>query len=62
MTGRELIEAICRNVQSFDAEIPIEILHRDSNMCVISRQRVKAAVLINGTLKLEGSSISNREP
>ncbi len=58
MTGRELIRAICESTECFDAEIPIEILHRDEHNCVTCCQLAGQVVFINGKLKIEASGLS----
>lgn len=60
MTGRELISRICESCVSLDAEMPIEIVHRDSrDGTVRQKQVVTESCFINGKLKLEGIGIEN---
>ena len=62
MTGRELIREICESTEHLDAEMPIEILHRDEHNCVTHRQLAGQVVFINGKLKIEAGGLSKPKP
>jgi hypothetical protein len=60
MTGRNLIVQIATSCFDLDAEIPVNLLHRDSDCCVIRKDNAPVYHFINGKLQIEmGSVIEN---
>ncbi len=62
MTGRDLLRAISETIIDLDKEIPVTIIHRNSDRCVIANQSIGHMRLSLERFTIEGSTLGQREP